>query len=228
MATDAMTLHVSARSETGKSAAKRIRRNGQVPCVIYGTGKDPLKLAAESVQLLKIVNSPGLVNLDIADLGERSVLVREVQRHYLNGNLLHVDFLEVRLDEKITVSVPVEYFGEAIGLQQGGVMDQQFHELEVSCLPTDVPEKIVVDVSALEIDMSITISQIALPANVEFVAADLDRNVFAVTMPKEIEEEEEEEEEEGVVPGEGEAGEGDEPEVIAKGKQEEGRGKEAE
>ncbi len=207
----------SVRRQTGKEAARKLRRSGQVPCIVYGCNQDPVVLQADTSVLMDVVHDPSLISLKIDGQQDKAVLIREVQRNYIRDDLLHVDFLEVRLDEKIVALVPVDPFGIPIGTQQAGVLEQLMHEIEVECLPMDLPAKIVCDVSTLALDDQFTMEMLPLPDKV-VATAEPQVVVFQVQLPRIAEEPEEEKEAEEVL---GEAAD-DEPKVISKGKKEEG------
>ena len=164
------------RAQKRRGPLKQVRSNGRVPAVIYGrqTAPQTLEISAREISDLihHHVSENLLVDLSIeADArAKRLALVQEVQRHPINGKVVHVDFHEVAEDEKVTVQVPVETSGEAAGVKTGGgVLEHVLFKLKVRCLPKDLPEQIVVDVSALEIGKSIHIGEITAPQGVEIL-----------------------------------------------------------
>jgi large subunit ribosomal protein L25 len=218
MATTA-TITATNRDQTGKGAARTFRREGRVPGILYGHGEESVALSVDARELERLVHSVSIENtiVDLAFEGGRQpvkVLIREIQRHPTRDQYLHVDFFHVAMDEKISVAIPVIVVGVPIGVKdKGGMLDHQLRELEVFCLPGEIPEKIEVDVSALDIGDSIHVQDLAVPEGVE-VETDLERSVVAVLAP-------------AVVPVEEEAavapeGEPTEPELIGKRKAEEG------
>lgn len=212
MATTA-TINARTREGTGKGAARSSRREGRIPGVLYGHGEESVSLSVDANELQKLVHSISIentiVDLDIGKGDPYKVLIREVQRHPFRDEFIHIDFFHVAMDEKIQVEIPIVLIGTPTGVKnKGGVMDHQLRELEVFCLPGNIPEKVEIDVSNLDIGDSIHVSDIQLP-DVE-VLTDLDRSVVAVLAPTVIEVEEAAAEEAIL-----------EPEVIGRGKEEE-------
>ncbi|MBW3660997.1 MAG: 50S ribosomal protein L25/general stress protein Ctc [Gemmatimonadetes bacterium] len=199
MATEAR-ITAATRDETGKGAARSLRREGKVPGVVYGHGEDSVPVTVEVGELMRLTQSVSventIVDLSVEDLdgGESyKVLVREIQRHPFKREFVHVDFFRVAMDEKIHVDVPVTLIGIPTGVKdRGGVLEHMLRELEVYCLPGSIPEKVEIDVSHLDIGDSIHVGEIELP-DVE-VLTDADRSIVAVLAPTVIEEPEEEEE----------------------------------
>jgi len=196
------TLEANPREETGKGAARSLRREGRIPGILYGHGRESLPLTVDAVDLAKLVSSISVDNtlVDLEVEGESTkVLIREVQRHPFRNETLHVDFFEIAMDEKIHVDVPVVVEGVPTGVKdRGGVLDHMLREIEVYCLPSRIPERIVVDVSELDIGDAIHVGELEVP-DVE-ILTEADRSVVAVAAPTVIEEPEEEEEEELLEP----------------------------
>jgi large subunit ribosomal protein L25 len=213
------TLDVEDRTERGTRAAKRLRREGYVPGVVYG-GKDgdctSFKVNARALR--HVLAGSALIDLKVAGK-TRPVIVKDQQQHSVRDELLHIDLLEVRLDEKIQtqVSVSLEGAEEAPGIKEGGVLEHVTHELNIEALPTDIPDAIHVDVSGLEIAATMHLSEISPPAGVTFLDDPEETILASVVVPTEVEEPEIEEEtelvgeegelEEGAEPAEGEEGE---------------------
>lgn len=213
-----VNLQVETRENAGKSPSKKLRRAGMVPAVLYKRGEKTQHVSVDARTLDKILRKEGEnVLLNVTFKGdkkpkERVTMIKEVQVHPISGNLLHVDFNEISLTEKIKVNVPVEAKGEAIGVTRDkGVLEHIMWELEVECLPTQIPDNFEVDVAAMEIGHAVFVKDIPPPPGVE-ILNDLELTVFTVKPPHEIEE---------AAPVEEGAEEGVEPEVIAKGKKEE-------
>lgn len=196
------------RLTSGRSAVNKIKQQGLVPAVVYGGQDEPINLSINAREIGNILahatSEHFLVDLEIAD-GEkktnRLALVQEVQHHPIKRTVLHVDFHAVRADEKLHAKIPVETVGEASGVKNfGGILEISMHEIEVECLPKDLPEVITLDVTALEVGEAIHIKDIQLAEGVT-ARADADLTVVRVAAPKvEVE----------PTPGSGEAG----PEVI--------------
>lgn len=214
-------LTVEERTAQGSRAARRLRRAGLVPGVVYGTGDcTPFQVGARE---LRHALHEGSAVLDLAFDGKaRPVILKDEQRHAFRDETLHVDFLEVNLSEKIATTVQVELEGgeESPGAKEGGVIEHVTRELNIEALPTDIPERITVDVSHLEAAATMMLNEISAPEGVTFLD-DPDETVLAtVTVPTEIEEPEVEEETELVgegEPGAEEAVEGEEAQARAEG-----------
>ena len=209
MASKRPTLSVDVREERGSRATRRLRRSGFVPGVLYGATHDEtvsFKVGDRDLRRI-LVDGSALIDVEIG--GEKSVpaILKDRQLHPVRDEVMHVDFLEVNLSEKIRSFVTIELEGgeEAPGVKEGGVLDHATRE----ALPTDIPEQIVVDVSALEIGATLTLAEVTAPDGVEFTHEPLDEvTVASVVLPTKVEEPEIEAETE-VVGEEGEAAEGD-------------------
>ena len=207
------------RTESGKNANRRLRGQGLIPGVLYGARKETIPVAVSPKEIVSILRSASGANtLFDLDLGgrKRKVILKECQREPVKGQLLHADFYEVALDKTIEVKIHLEVTGVPVGVKvQGGVLDFVTRELEVECLPTEIPDKIVVDVSNLELGKHLRVSDLTIPPKVK-VLTDPEVVVVHVVVPRA---------EEVVAPvAEVAAAEGVavEPEVIKKGKTAEG------
>jgi len=211
------------RSETGKNVNRRLRRRGMIPGVLYGTGKEATPVAVSPVEIGAILKSASgentLFDLDVGGK-RRKVILKEFQREPLRGKLLHADFYEVALDKVLQVKVRIELEGTPVGVKlQGGIVDFVTRELEVECLPADIPEKITVDISHLELGKHLRVSELKLGDAVR-VLDEPDLVVAHVVVPRaEVAAEAAAPE---AAPAE-EAATG-EPEVIKKGKAEKAEG----
>jgi large subunit ribosomal protein L25 len=203
------TLDVEDRPERGTRAAKRLRREGYVPGVVYG-GKDGdcTSFKVNWRDLRQVLAGSALIDLKVGGK-TRPVIVKDQQQHPVRDELLHIDLLEVRLDEKIQTQVSVHLEGseEAPGIKEGGVLEHVTHQLNIEALPTDIPEAIHVDVSGLEIAATMHLSEISPPAGVTFLDDPEETILATVVVPTEVEEPEIEEETE-LVGEEGEEVEG--------------------
>lgn len=165
-------LEVEMRDGVGTSAAKKLRRKGVVPGVIYGGGQRtyPVQVNEKAItDLLKSAASENvLVDLKVqgAQNPEKLALIQSVQHHTLSGRINHVDFQAVREDELIRASVPVKLSGEAAGEKLGGLLEHQLHVLEVQCLPRDLPELLTLDVSHLDLGKALHVGEVVLPPGV--------------------------------------------------------------
>jgi large subunit ribosomal protein L25 len=200
-------LAAESRTDTGKGAARRVRAAGRVPAVLYGHGIKPEHLSINAREFGQALRSGGANALLELQLGKTRhlALAREVQRHPVRGTFTHVDFLVVRRGEKVTVSVPVHLTGSAPGVLQGGILDQDLHQLSVEAEVTAVPEAIEADVSGLEIGDVLRVGDLKAPAGAT-ILDDAEASVVSVVAPtvEPAAAEEEEEEEEGAEAAEGE------------------------
>jgi large subunit ribosomal protein L25 len=188
-------LTVQTRAEVGRNAIKKVRKQGLIPGVIYGVGHEPINLEVNGRQLSTVLAHSSseniLLELEIVD-GENKrnslAMIQEVQHHPLQRRILHVDFHAVSATEKITAEVPIETVGEPVGVKTGGgLLEHILRDLEVECLPGDLPERIQVDVTSLDISQSIHVKDLQLPAGVEAIT-DGDLTVVAVSAAR-VEEE---------------------------------------
>jgi large subunit ribosomal protein L25 len=183
-------LQVQLREETGKGVSRKLRGKELVPAVFYGPYVEkPVSLAVNLAELRKLRAAGGSVFFTLRASGSPAVdgklaVVKDEQIHPLSGKFLHVDLLEVRMDEEIKVSVPIALTGKPAGAADGGILQVVRRELEVRCLPTNVPAKIEVDVSALMIGDSIHVSEIKLPDGVKATSA-VNYTIAALVPPEE-------------------------------------------
>ena len=185
-------LNAFVRSVNGRAEVKKLRDAGRVPATIYGRQNKPENLELVARELSDLIHHSLSENIlvDLAvDKSKRLALVQEVQHHPLSGKVLHVDFHEVAENETVTVMVPVETTGEAVGVKTGGgVLEHITFKLKVRALPKNLPEQILIDVSALEVGKSIHLGEIKAPEGVEIMGKK-STTVVAVAMPKtEVEE----------------------------------------
>jgi large subunit ribosomal protein L25 len=198
-------LKTTQRNTLGKGSARALRRQGLIPAVLYGPKRESIPLNISTLDLDKIYKASGteqvILNLKIENSGiqDATAVVKEVQVSPVTGQYLHIDFYEISLNEEITVNVPVEVTGRSKGVERGGFLQVVRHQLEISCLPTDMPDKIEVDVTSLDIGDSIHIGDIDVKDKVR-VSGDTGLTVVTVVPPtveeKEVPEEELEEAEE--------------------------------
>lgn len=162
-----------------------LKRNGIVPGTVYGKGVDNQAVAVSRKQLTRtfqVHGSRGLFSLEIEGDSGLMVVVREIQRHPITGQITHVDFWKVRLDEKITSTVGVSIIGEEDIMKKGGILQAGAKEIEISCLPQDIPETLVYDIAALEIGDKVTVADLQVPAAVE-ILTDSETMVATVLAP---------------------------------------------
>jgi large subunit ribosomal protein L25 len=223
MAQDRATLKVSQRDTFGSRATRRLRREGLVPGIVYGQGGEarPFQVPARELRTI-LAEGQTLLDLELDGSKAVPVVIKEQQHHPVRGDVLHLDCLEVRLDEAIQSEVAIELEGadQAPGVREGGVLEHVTREVTVEALPTEIPEQITVDVSQMEINDTISLASVAVPSGVKLMADELEEITIATLSPPRVEEEPEPElEEEAELVGEGEeVPEGEEaPEGAAEG-----------
>jgi len=198
-----LTLKIENRTKSGKADARRLRRSGKIPAIIYGEDQEttPLLLDAHEFQLM-LSRHHTIVDLDLGGKAIKTI-VRDIQRHPVTGDVLHVDFFTVKSGHKLTLSISINFVGTAAGAKVGGIFQTVKNEVEISVLPKDIPDYFEVDVSKMEIGDNIRIKDIA-QENIEYLD-DPEEVICRVQAPKAAEEEAEVELEEE---------ESAEPEVI--------------
>jgi len=206
------------RTEKGKTHARQLRRDGRVPAVLYGHSIEPVPLDIDGRELYKVLHTDAGQNvlIDLEVDGEvHLALAREIDRDHIKNVFVHVDFLVINRDETIVVQVPIRVVGESRGIHEGGILETHTWELEVECLPGDVPEAIDIDITEVELHQNLHVSDIIGVAGVT-IKTDPDVTILAVVPPQKPQEAEEvavegEEGAEGAEGAEGEAAsEGDE------------------
>jgi large subunit ribosomal protein L25 len=208
MAQDRATLKVSPRELFGSRATRRLRRDGLVPGVVYGQGGEarPFQVPARELRVL-LGQGQTLLDLELEGSKAVPVVIKEQQHHPVKGDVMHLDCLEVRLDEEIQAEVAIELEGadQAPGVREGGVLEHVTREVTVEALPTDIPEQILVDVSQMDINDTISLATVTAPSGVKFMADEPEEITIATLSPPRVEEEPEPElEEEAELVGEGE------------------------
>jgi large subunit ribosomal protein L25 len=180
-------LSATSRSTVGKGAARSLRRDGQIPAIIYGHARAPQNLAVPARELGKLLQhiASGSTVVELSFDGRMSrTLIREIQRHPFKDQILHVDFQELVAGEAITVSIPLRLVGVPEGVRlSGGVLDQIMRELEIEVDPANIPNHIDVDVTSVQIGHPVHVRDIVLPEGVT-VLDDADATVCVVAVPK--------------------------------------------
>jgi large subunit ribosomal protein L25 len=201
-------LSVELREPSGSRAARRLRRTGKVPGVVYGGGEDPVSFAVDARLLRQTLAHAGaVIDLNV-DGSTTPVVLKELVRHPVTGETVHVDLLRVRLDQAIQTTVGIELLGveDAPGVKEGGVLEQVTREVTIEALPGDIPDSIQHDVSGAQMNDTITLEALSVPSGVTLID-DPETTLATVTPPRLQTEEEPEIEEETELVGEGETAE---------------------
>ena len=181
-------LDIENREVVGKKATKAIRRSGLVPSVLYFKGEEPLSLSVNKKALNKAMKSDQRIYEMEINNESQYVMIKEIQYHPVTDEVLHVDFMRVRRSEKMTISVPLILTGKAIGVTEGGILSQTMNQIEISCYPTNVPENIEVNIDNLELNASLSVSDVSIDDDeIEIISPD-ELNVASIIAPKEEEE----------------------------------------
>ncbi|MFO0571533.1 MAG: 50S ribosomal protein L25 [Polyangiaceae bacterium] len=190
---DLVKVSATHRTSHGKNQSRRLRDSGQIPAVAYGKGEPALHVAVSPKDLVGVLarplgrNSP--IELDLDGKQSLTVLLTDYQYHPVTRSLLHADFLKIALDALVDVEVPLELTGKPKGVVAGGEQRQVFRRLPVRCLPKDIPVKLVHDITELDIEESLPVSALALPAGVTVLLPQDQTIAAVVTMKKVVEEE---------------------------------------
>lgn len=221
MAAGRSTLKVAPREDFGSRASRRLRGEGVVPGVVYAGGEEAKAFQVAEREIRAIVaEGAALFDLQIEGAKAVPVVIKEQQLHPVRGSIQHIDLQQVKLDEAIQAEVAIELEGteDAPGVKGGGVLEHVTREITVEALPTDIPDRIAVDVSAMEVNDTLQLSAVAAPAGVTFVAEDPEEITIVTLSPPRVEEAAPEVEEEAELvgetgaeeeAGEGESGEGE-------------------
>lgn len=163
------TIKAERRTGTGKSVTRKLRKEGRIPAVVYGRDTEPAAVtivARDWEKLMRHARRNVILTMELAsdDRAEtRPVMVKEVQKSILGDAVLHIDFLQVSMERMIEVEIPVEFVGTPKGVADNGIVEQHLRTIMVECLPTDIPEKIAIDISDLDIGDSYHVNQISIP-----------------------------------------------------------------
>jgi len=209
-----MKINAVTREGTGKGFARKMRQSGKIPAVLYGKGSEGVKLSLDADEITALLARDGatssIVTLEIGEgktSESKNILIREVQRHPYRQYLVHLDLLEIDMEQEISLRVPIEIVGESIGVTLGGILELKRRELEITCQPNNIPDAIVIDITELDIGDVVHVGSITPP---EGVTIPSDTNFTLLTVVAATVEEEPEEEELEEVEGEeveGEEGE---------------------
>lgn len=216
-------LGVNLRNEKGSRFSRRLRSTGVIPAVLYGGKEEPLSLTIAEKEFKKVIHGGAGENViltlqfDQEKKKAKTALIKEIQRDPVTHNIIHVDLKVISLKDKIKVNIPIQVAGQAPGIKEGGIIEHVLREVEIECLPTNLPEHIIVDVSNLKINESIHVRDLtSLPADIKILTP-ADRMLVSIVPPTVLEE--------APVAAEAAVAGAEaataEPEVIKKGKKEE-------
>jgi len=223
----AFDLVADRRADRGKAASRRLRREGKVPAVLYGAGKDTVNLELVHKDLYRQLDNEAFFShiLTVSFAGTKeNVVVKALQRHPYRQQILHMDLLRVQMDEELTMNTPLHFLNEdkCAGAKKGGVVSHLMNDIEIICLPKDLPEYVEVDVAELDVGDTLTIGDLKMPSGVRLAAleheGDPETPVVTVVMPRAEKEESEEDEEAELI--------GEEAVPRPAGEDEEDKGKE--
>lgn len=202
----------------GKNASRRLRRNGMIPVILYGAKDMNIPLTLNKKDVFQILRSEAGENtvFEVSFNSETlNAMIKDLQKNLVTDEIIHADLIQIALDKAIRVSIPVVTVGDAVGVKmEGGFVDFITREIEIECLPKDIPEQIEIDISELHLRQSFKVEEVVLPGEIKLIS-DPETILFHIEEPAKEEEIEVEEEEEEVI------GEEEEPEVIKKEKPEE-------
>ncbi|MGC8871259.1 MAG: 50S ribosomal protein L25/general stress protein Ctc [Caldimicrobium sp.] len=170
-----VTLKVKKREKLGKETAKKIRREGFIPAILYGKGIDPTPLTikySDFEKIYKRYKGEALIytlEFENGVITRKQAILKEIQRHPVTDMVIHIDFQAIEEGKPIEIKVPLEFVGKPIGLTKGGVLEIMLHEITIECLPKDIPDKIVVDISSLDVGDNLHVADIKVPENIKIV-----------------------------------------------------------
>jgi len=210
-----VTLEVERREATGKEVAKKLRREGRVPAVVYGAHRDPVAITVDRKAVSELVQKSehGVRSVFLLKMAgtdqQRHAMIKDITIDPISRKMLHIDFMRVLMDEKVRVTVPIHVTGTAIGVKEGGLLDFQLREIHIECFPNEIPDSVEIDVSPLGAHEYFRVKDLTVPASAK-VLDDPERVVVGVTIARAEVTETPVEEAAAVTPAE--------PEVIKKGK----------
>ncbi len=185
---DQAIIKAEAREKTGKGSARATRRAGRIPAVVYSHFEDPVAIALDPKELRKAVTASErgfntVLSIEIGNSASKTALLKDWQVDPINRKLLHADFIEIRMDERLPASVPVKLVGRPTGVVEGGILNQIRRELTVRCLPGNIPVEIEIDVSHLHVNEALHVSDVPAPEGVE-IPYNNDFTIAVVTPPE--------------------------------------------
>lgn len=198
-----VNLKAEARQSLTKSEVNMKRREGKVPAVVYGKKIAPTPLLIDQKELMALIkaNRHAVVEMEVPGSGNLSVMLSDVQRDKMTRELLHVDFHQINMDEPVKTTVGLDFAGEAKGVREGGMMQVILHEVEIRCLPQQIPTSLEIDISGMELGDTLLVSSIQAPAGIE-IKTDHDQPIVTILAPQKAPEEVKDEESAGGVQAE--------------------------
>ena len=206
MAQQYKQLNLMERKEKGGRSSRILRKNGIIPVNYYYKGEENLNISVVELELLKSLRSGHRIFEVNLKGSTQYVMLKEIQYHPVTDDIVHIDLMRIRRDEKMTISVSLVLEGTAAGVKEGGIVMQNLNDIEISCLPADVPEQLAIDVSELELNASLNVEDLEVSEKLEVLTSD-ELTIVSCQLPKEEVEEEPEEDielEEGEEPEESE------------------------
>lgn len=192
-----ITLRAQQGRPTGSRSSRRMRREGQVPAVAYGRDLEPVTIAVDGRELHAALHTEAglnaLINLEIDGGGTQLTMAKQLQRHPVRGDIIHVDFVTISLTEAVRADVPIVLRGEPVGVVEGGIVETVRATVDIEALPTDIPPNITVDISHLEVGSTLTVADLPELSGVTYLE-DPTAAVVTITLPAAVLAEEEEEE----------------------------------
>ncbi|MCZ8523707.1 MULTISPECIES: 50S ribosomal protein L25 [Paenibacillus] len=184
------TLKAEARTISTKGERNQLRAQGKVPGVVYGKKVTQTSIAIDQKELIALLktNPHAIIDMELPQFGKQPVMINEIQRDQLSRKVLHVDFHQINMDEPVTTTVRIEFTGEPQGVSEGGILQIQRHEIEIRCLPRDIPASLEIDISALNVGENKVVSELQLPEGIELKTDENDVIATILTPQKEAEE----------------------------------------
>ncbi len=183
MASSYYKLEISNRVNIGSKEAKKQRKQGLVPGVLYYSGEDAENISVDKSILLRAMNS-GQRIFEILQKGEKQyTMLKQVQYHPVTDEVIHVDLMRVRRSEKMTISVPILLVGDSVGVKEGGILSQSLTQVEISCYPTDVPEQIELNIEGLELNSGLNVGDLDTGSEEVEVISDVNLNIVSISSP---------------------------------------------
>ena len=210
---DNIELQAKTRKKTGNGPARVLRREGQIPAILYGPDTEPCMISIGTRDMEDIIKEGSvghaIFNLMIDGKDAKTAMIKALQTHPVSRDILHIDFYAVDMARKVKVNVPIVTTGQSVGVEMGGMLQIIRRDLEVYCLPNAIPGEIIIDITDLDVGNSIHVGDIALEGDVE-IPHDVNFTILTILAPKKAEEEEAGEEEEELAEGEEAAAEAEE------------------